>query len=153
MEYAELWGYKVCSNGEIFGLHGKKIRVANVVKIKKDNKFVSFSPLRFIYYAFNQNTFDIYNYDYIVIPKDNDKSHRGIDNLESILKKDMVQGEHNGYSKLTDEQVTEIIDIYEHGKDNNVSYRSLAKEYGVSHGLISGIITGKFRNKNDYKLK
>ncbi len=150
--FAELWGYRVCNNGEIFGLYGKKIKLTNVVRVKKDGKFVSFSPLRFIYYAFHQDTFDIHNYNYVVVPKNHNKKDRRLNNLEVVLKKDLVQGANNGYAKLNDKQVEEIIDIYQHNK-GTISYRQLADEYGVSHTLIYGLVTGKFRNKSNYKLK
>ena len=65
-------------------------------------------------------------------------------------EKDIKQGENNGYAKLTNDEVEEIKKRY---NTTSCTYRSLARDFGVSHSLIGGIIKGNFRNKENYILK
>lgn len=162
--FVELYGYKIFENGDILGLNNKKLKKHNaqdMIKVKIDNEYIYLPVMRFIYYAFNQDRFDINNYDYL-ITQIRKGDNIGINNLIKAPRKFFIQGEKSYNAKLTDKQIDEIISRYEEaqikGVDKNnpnkkISYRSLAAEYGVSHSLISGIITKRFRNKDNYILK
>lgn len=161
--FKELFGYKVFENGKIIGIKNTELKINNktdLLKIKVYDKYTYIPVMRFIYYAFNP-TFDYADYNLMVVQKENDDD-LGINNLQVVKRSRQIQGENSCNAKLTDEQVNEIIAIYESAKEKNVdknnpntrvSYRSLAEDYGVSHSLISGIIKGRFRNKENYKLK
>lgn len=161
----ELWGYKVYEDGSIVGILNKKLtqyKGSRYIKAKIEDKFINIPILRFVYYAFNQDTFDINDLSYIILPKDMNENNTALSNLVLERRSNIIWGENNINSKLTDEQVKDIIKKYKNGNKKSdgvynpykkVSYRSLAEEYGVSHSLISGIITGRFRNKDNYKLK
>lgn len=161
--FKELLGYKVFENGKIIGIKNTELTIKNktdILKIKTENEYIYIPVMRFIYYAFNP-TFDYQDYNLMVVQKRNNDD-LGIENLKVVKRSSKIQGENSCNAKLTDEQVKEIIAIYENAKEKgfdknspntNVSYRSLAKDYGVSHSLISGIIKRRFRNKENYKLK
>lgn len=161
--FKELLGYKVFENGKVLGIKNTELQIKNktdLLKIKIENKYTYIPVMRFIYYAFNP-TFDYEDYSLMVVQKENNDD-LGINNLQVVKRSSKIQGENSCNAKLTDEQVEEIIAIYKNAKEKgfdknnpntNVSYRSLAKDYGVSHSLISGIIKRRFRNKENYKLK
>ena len=81
--------------------------------------------------------------------KDGDKAHNGAENLEWVTPSDngvhayrlglQRGGEHQGGAKLTDDKVREIRARY---KGGNGEQTKLAKEFGVSQGLISQIVRG-----------
>lgn len=154
----------VYEDGTVIGIRDKIINKAKkniIIKAKIDNEFINIPIMRFIYYAFNQKTFDIKNYD-IMITQKIKSDDIGIANLEAIKRNKYIQGENNCNAKLTDKQIEEIVLKYKKNQNQDqlkntpnktVSYRTLAEEYGVSHSLISGIITRRFRNKDNYKLK
>ena len=162
-DMVELWGYKVYGDGRILGIYGKEIKPNKQIKVRwginGKNKFVSYA--RFVYYAFNFKNFNFNDMTIIIKHKNGNESDYSIDNLIAVKRKDYNQGENNAYAKLTDEQVEEIKKIY---NENNglranlndpmakISYRKLAKKYGVSHTAISGIIKGQYRNKDNYVL-
>lgn len=155
MKYKKIWGYIVYDNGLVIGKNGQKLNTNYHSFEDEDGNKLSYS--RFVYYAFNRN-FDYKDKNKVVIHKNNKKSDFSIKNLCVVSKKEIIQGQKNKNSKLTDEQVDKIRKIYngEHQIKNmqsNISYRTLAKMFGVSHSTIQHIISGKMRNKKNYKLK
>ena len=163
MRKVSLWGYTIFENGKVVGLQGKEIKQGKQIKVKWGNtgksKMVSYA--RFVYYAFNYKTI-------VIKHKNGNEEDCSIDNLTTINRKYINQGENNISSKLTDEQVKEIKELYSKKKKvrmetnkklekndpmTNVSYRKLAELYGVSHSMIAGIVKGQFRNKENYILK
>ena len=137
---------------------GKKFKNNKQIKINGKIYFTS----HIVYYAFNQNTFDLEDRNNIIIHLDGNELNNRLENLKVESKKIIVQGENNIKSKLTDKQVEEIRELYKKGKEEKVdkndprvkySYRQLADMYGVSHTLIKGIIKGHFRNKENYIIK
>jgi len=153
-----LWGYTIYDNGDIYGVKGKKLNKSKQVKINGKLYFTS----HLIYYAFNQDTFNLEDRNNVIIHLDGNELNNKLSNLKLESKKIIVQGENNSQSKLTDKQVEEIKELYKKGKEGKVgqndprvkySYRQLADMYGVSHTLIKGIIKGHFRNKENYIIK
>lgn len=71
------------------------------------------------------------------------------DNTKDMFDKgrqNIVTGENNGQSKLTDSQIREIREIYRPGKSgvgSEYSQRGLAKKYGVSVSRICEIVNRK----------
>ena len=59
---------------------------------------------------------------------------------DAVQKGRMNRGENNAGSKLQEDQVIEIVNLY---KTGNYSQQQLGEMYGVAHTIISGIITGK----------
>lgn len=63
------------------------------------------------------------------------------ENMADAAKKNrMHPGEQSAQSKLKNEQVIEIVNLY---KTGNYSQQQIAEMFGVEHTIISGIITGK----------
>lgn len=159
MEIKDLFGYKVKSNGKILKLNGKPMKYQKNIKVIWNGTSREVSYSRFVYYAFNVDNFNFDNHNIIIIHKDNNKKNNRIENLLAVKRKDLIQGENSNSSKLTDEDVKNIIKEYndygdkEHDPTKKCSYRKLAQKYGVSHTLIRGIVNGDFRNKNNYILK
>lgn len=167
MQKVTLFGYTIYENGDIIGLKGNLInKEQSQIKItlKHINKRVSISYARFVYWAFHQDTFDFKNKEILVTHKDNDQYNYNINNLVVINKRDILQGEKHKLSKLTNEQVEEIKEVYKKAQENSqntnknnpfvkVSFRKLAEKYNVSHSLVRDIIRGKIRNKNNYIIK
>lgn len=164
MESVNLWGYTIFADGSIIGLRGKELAYSKQIKIqwghKKITKRVSYA--RFVYYAFHFKNFNFNDKTIVIKHINNNEKDCSIDNLVAIKRKFINQGQYNGLAKLTDKQAEEIKKVYnqykEKGmKDNDpttkVSYRKLAKKYGVSHTLIKDIIDGKHRNKLNYIMK
>ena len=72
------------------------------------------------------------------------------DNMKDMTNKGrqaILYGADNSNCKLHDDVIDEIVSRYALEK---ISQRKLASEYGVSQQLISGIITGKLRNKRGH---
>ena len=167
MQKVTLFGYTIYENGDIIGLKGNLInKEQSQIKItlKHINKRVSISYARYVYWAFHKDTFDFKNKEIFVTHKDNDQYNYNINNLVVINKRDILQGEKHKLSKLTNEQVEEIKEVYKKAQENNqninknnpfvkVSFRKLAEKYNVSHSLVRDIIRGKIRNKNNYIIK
>ena len=170
MGRVSLWGYTIFENGKVVGLQGKEIKQGKQIKVKWGNtgksKMVSYA--RFVYYAFNYKNFNFNDKTVVIKHKNGNEEDCSIDNLTTINRKYVNQGENNVSSKLTDEQVREIKELYSKKKNvemgtnkkskknnpmTNVSYRKLAELYGVSHSMIAGIVKGRFRNKENYILK
>ena len=170
MRRVSLWGYTIFENGKVVGLQGKEIKQGKQIKVKWGNtgksKMVSYA--RFVYYAFNYKNFNFNDKTIVIKHKNGDEEDCSIDNLTTINRKYINQGENNVSSKLTDKQVKEIKELYSKKKKvrmetnkklekndpiTNVSYRKLAELYGVSHSMIAGIVKGQFRNKENYILK
>ena len=162
MNSVEIFGYKVFENGVIKGKNGFEMKQSRQIKVFYGDGYFYVDRARFVYYAFNKDTFDLHDKNYVVKFKDNNKKNYHIKNLVAIKKSLICHGENNVNFKLTDKQINDIKLIYEKYKDkkenkNNpmskISYRRLANIYGVSHSMIGGIITGQFRNKENYVLK
>lgn len=162
-KFIELFGYKIYRNGDIIGKKSNKpMKKRKQIKICIDNgKKQNISYIRLVYFAFHQDNFDINNTNIVITRKNNNKDDYSVDNLMAIENKDILHGEKNKTAKLTDEQAEEIKYIYNKYKDvgenNNpntkISYRKLAEIYGVSYTTIGGIVKGKYRNKERYKIQ
>ena len=156
MKQVDLFGYKVLENGTILKLNGEPMKYQKTIQIiwnKNEPKSVSYS--RFVYYAFHQD-FDFNNHSYCVKHKDNNLKNNNINNLYISDKKEYLWGENNKKSKLTDEEVKEIKEMYSIGREVNkgyelndpkrrYSYRKIAELYGVSHNLIRQIVKEECR--------
>lgn len=164
MRKVNLWGYTIYDNGTIIGLYGKKMKPKAQIKIlwgkQKKEKIVYYA--RLVYYAFHYKNFDFNDKTIVVRHINGNELDFNLRNLIAIKRKYIVQGQYNGCAKLTDKEVEEIKKIYKNNKEENmninnpitkISYRKLAKIYNVSHTLIKGIISGKYRNKENYILK
>lgn len=171
MKFKDFYGYEIHENGDMFNRFGRKLkqRVRNCgrreIKLSINKKRVNFTVTRLVYCAFND--LDIFDLDrnMCVTFLDDNKSNIHIDNLELVHRSSLIQGEnHIAISKLSDKQVKEIIVKYNSTINNRpvnqydndkpyLSYRSLAKEYGVTHAMIRHIIVGSSRNKDNYVLK
>lgn len=165
MEYTELFGYKIFRNGKIIGLKGKELN-DNRPQIRilwgKERKAVEVRYARFVYYAFNRNSFDFNDKSLVIVFKDGNKKNYSIDNLRLVSRKNIYQGENNKLSKLTNKQVESIKKEYNSYRQvglgtnypfKKISYRKLADKYNVSHTLIKNVIKGKTRNKENYVIK
>ena len=181
MRRVSLWGYTIFENGKVVGLQDKEIKQGKQIKVKWGNTGKSISIkwgkqkkkrvvnyARFVYYAFNYKNFNFNDKTIVIKHKNGDEEDCSINNLTTINRKYINQGENNVSSKLTDKQVKEIKELYSKKKKvrmetnkklekndpmTNVSYRKLAELYGVSHSMIAGIVKGQFRNKENYILK
>ena len=144
MRQIKIDNYIVFEDGIVFNKYGKQLKIRKQIRL--NDKFVSYG--RFIYWAFNQD-FDINDYTNVIVKINKNKGYE-LSNLKVIKEKDIKQGENNGYAKLTNDEVEEIKKRY---NTTSCTYRSLARDFGVSHSLIGGIIKGNFRNKENYILK
>lgn len=153
-EYIYCLGYKVFKNGHIIGLRGNEIKKSKQIKVKIDNDWHNIDWNKFIYYAFRQNSFDLFS-NLVVKSIDNTSN---INSLYLERKNKHLQRKYNKNSKLTEEQIKNILEEYNNGniKDqgldkNNptrrVSYRSLGAKYKVSHTLIKDIIMNNGYNR------
>ena len=120
MRRVSLWGYTIFENGKIVGLQGKEIKQGKQIKVKWGNtgksKMVSYA--RFVYYAFNYKNFNFNDKTIVIKHKNGNEEDCSIDNLITINRKYINQGENNVSSKLTDEQVKEIKELYSKKKKN-----------------------------------
>lgn len=149
MKKTTLFEYEAYENGDIY-YNNEKVEYRKSIKVMWENKILrSVSYARFVYYAFHQKDFDFNNYSYVVRHKDDDEQNNSIDNLYSTNTKDYLCGEKHKMSKLTDKQMQEIQDLYKRGQDatqdlnspiKKISYRKLAKMYGVNHNTIRRIV-------------
>lgn len=159
MKQVDLFGYKVLENGTILKLNGEPMKYHKTIQILWENKKIkSVSYARFVYYAFNQDTFDFNNHSFCIKHKDNNDKNCDIKNLYPTNEKNHLWGEKHKNSKLTNKEVEEIKRLYFIGEKENegcglnnpnrkYSYRKLAEKYNVSHNLIKQIIKGECRNK------
>lgn len=170
MNKVELWGYTIYKDGKIIGLQGKELTRGKQIKIKWgiNGKTRVVSYARFVYYAFNHRTFNFNDKTMVIQYINGNENDYSIDNLTIVDRKYVVQGQYNVSSKLTDEQIEEIKELYRQkkkfnkmkkkkiGKNDpttNMSYRKLAEKYGVSHSMIAGIVKGQFRNSENYIMR
>ena len=134
------------------------IKKSKQIKVKVDNDWHNIDWNKFIYYAFHQDNFDLFSN--LVVKSVNNTSN--INSLYLERKNKHLQREHNKNSKLTEEQVNNILEEYNSGsvKDkelnkNNptrrVSYRYLGAKYNVSHTLIKDIIINSHYNRQSAK--
>lgn len=165
MDFRMYHGYKIYKDGTIVGKYGKTIskRVRNgryEVKLIIDGERKYMILSRLMYWLFVEN-FDLDNKNLCVSAKDDDFLNVHPDNLYLEERKNLIQGEkHKKRSKLTDEQIQEILETYKPNpmganqySENNVSYAKLAEKYGVSKANIAMVIKGRSRNSDEYKLK
>lgn len=163
MRKIDFHGYTIYENGTIIGIYGKEVkkRLNNdryEVRLNIEGKRKNFVASRLIYYAFNP--FDIENKDLCVSFKDENKQNIHLDNLYLTERKNLIQGDkHTARSKLTNEQVEEIKQLYK-GKSGSNQYnkegyslQDLADMYGVTKSNIMHIVKGLSRNEDDYILK
>lgn len=148
MEKAELFGYVVYANGDIYR-DGVKVNYQKNIRVMWGNfsRFVSYA--RFVYYAFYRD-FDFNNHSYCIMHKDETREDlNAIDNLYATNKKEYLKGGRHKMAKLNDRQIAEIKYLYKYGEDKTedinsprkkVSYRKLATMYGVNHNVIRRIV-------------
>lgn len=171
MKHRYFYDYCVYENGDVYNSKGKLMTHA----IKNDRKEIrltiapskrkTYISARLIYCLFNDIDIESFDKDNCVSFKDGNKLNISLDNLHCVYRGDLIQGQkHKAINKLTDKQVQEIRERYKQTEDNKPinqydnnkpynSYRSLAKEYGVTYALIRHIIKGNTRNEDNYKLK
>lgn len=167
----DFYGYKIHSDGKIENKHGRflipRIREKRSdIRLVVEGKRKNFTTARLVYCVFNNIDIFQLDKDQCITFKDGDKSNVSLDNLEMVYRGNLIQGDkHRSIAKLSKEEVEDIKRKYEATKHNRPvnqhdigdktynSYRSLAKEYGVTYPLIRQIITGETRDKEAYKLK
>lgn len=161
MKKAKLFGYTVLENGQILGLNGKPMKFNKTIQLSINGETKSVSYARFVYYAFHQEDFDFQNHSYCVKHKDNNGENCDINNLYATKEKKHLRGEKHSKAKLSNKDIQDIKEKYlkgqERGQDKNcplkkISYRKLAEQYGVSHGLIKAIIKDEYRGQNYYTI-
>ncbi|MGG1263808.1 hypothetical protein [Brevibacillus laterosporus] len=165
MDYRIFSDYKVYENGTIVNRYGKELSVQKrngryEVKLVVDGKRKNFILTRLMYWLFVEQ-FDMSNENLCVVAKDDNFLNVHPSNLRLTERKNLIQGEgHKKRAVLTDEQIEEILNIYEGNEfgsnqysENKVSYTDLAKKYGVTKANIAMIIKKRSRNPEDYKLK
>jgi len=158
-------GYSITANGEVYGLNGKLRKPV----LKQGRYEMRFSggktyPVARIVYAVFHEDFDLNDTNQCITFIDNNKLNVKLDNLMCVYRGDLIQGDgHRNRAKLSEETAKQIKEDYaktlanrpvnqydRHGEYN--SYRSLAREYGVTPSLIKQVIEGNTRNKINYKL-
>lgn len=147
MEIKNLFGYKINDKGVILGLKGTPIKKNNMIKIVwGDGSLKEIPYAKLVYYAFHQDL-DLNDKSIVIKHIDGNKNNFNIKNLDAVEKKEYYR-ENSRKSKLTKEQINEIIKEYksqEEDLDKNnpfkkISYRKIAEKYGVSHTLIRNIM-------------
>lgn len=145
-------GYTIYSNGTIIGLKGKKIKYNKRIQIKLNGEYRTVGYARFVYYAFHQKDFNVFDDNIIVEHINADISDCNIKNLIALSKNERK----NIYlTKLTKQQIKEIKELYKtketplapNSPNTNMSYRKLAKKIGVSHTTIMSVVRGLQKEK------
>ena len=171
MKHRYFYDYCIYENGDVYNSRGKQL-THNIKEGRKEirltiapSKRKNYISARLVYCLFNDFDIEEFDKDNCISFKDGDKLNISLDNLYCVYRGDLIQGQkHKVRCKLTDKQVEEIREKYNATKDNKPinqynnskqynSYRSLAKEYGVTYPLIRHIIKGTTRNEELYKLK
>lgn len=165
MEFRLYHDYKIYEDGTIVGKYDKTIYKRNhhgryEVRLNVEGKRKNFILSRLMYWLFVEN-FDMDNKNLCVCAKDDNLLNVHPSNLYLEERKNLIQGEkHKRRSKLTDEQIEEILEIYKPNQPGanqysgiEISYAKLAEKYGVSKGNIAMVIKKRSRNPEDYKLK
>lgn len=158
-------GYKIYEDGSIVGKYGREIskRIHNgryEIRLVVDGERKSFILSRLIYWIFVEK-FDMEDKNLCVCAKDDNFLNVHPSNLYLEERKNLIQGEkHKKRSKLTDEQIAEILAIYKPNPSGmnqydeiEMSYSILAKKYGVSKANIAMVVKKRSRNPEDYKLR
>lgn len=147
MAVRDLFGYKINEKGTIIGLRGTPIKKNNIIKVVWEDGTIKEIPYaKLVYYAFNRDL-DLNDKKIVIKHIDGNKNNFNINNLEAVEKKEYYR-ENSSKTKLTKEQIDEIIEIYNNQEEvadkNNpfkkISYRKIADRYGVSHTLINKIV-------------
>lgn len=163
MRKEKYYDYTFMEDGTIFNKNGAKINKRNNKDRYEVKLFIEGKPKivlvhRIMYFLFNEK-FDLCDKNMCVSAKDGNFLNLSLDNLILKPRKELIQGQHQKKSKLTNEQVEQIRSKYkkscvnQHDKTDCYSYRNLADQYGVTYGLIAQIIRGEVRNEQNYKLK
>ena len=168
MGHRDFYGYTIYENGDIVNKYGKQMSPRNnkgrlEIKLTINGVRKNFSVGRLVYCVFNNIDPFTFDKDQCITFKDGNKLNVKLDNLECKYRGDLIQGEKHNISKLTDKEIEEIRDKYFSTRNNRPvnqfddkgeyhSYRSLAKEYGVTYPTIKQIVEGETRNKDKYKL-
>lgn len=171
MKKKDFYGYTIYENGDIKGLYGKMLKQRvrkggrKEIKLSIDEKKVNFIVSRLVYCVFNNIDIFELDKDQCVVSLDGDKSNVDISNLDLVYRGDLIQGsKHEAIAKLSDNDIEAIktrykategnrpVNQYDNDKPYN-SYRSLAREYGVTHPMIKQIVEGKTRSEDNYILK
>lgn len=170
MRFKDFYGYTIYENGDIVNKYNKLMTPRDnkgrlEINLTLNGVRKSFSVSRLVYCVFNNIDPLTFDKDQCVTFKDGNKLNVHLNNLECKYRGDLIQGEkHKSIAKLTDEQIEEIRRKYFSTRDSRPvnqfdkkgvyhSYRSLAKEYGVTYPTIKHIIEGNTRNPKKYKLK
>jgi hypothetical protein len=119
-----------------------------IVNLSKNGIVVSNTIHRLMAEAFIVNPFNLPEVNH----KDGNKQNNDLNNLEWVTRRQnvqhavdtgllkVVQGEANGMTKLTIQQVIQIKQRFKAGLG---SISTIAKEYGVTNGAIHGIKYGR----------
>ena len=149
------YGYEVypdgrfVKNGEI--LKYQKNGQINLT-VKGESKRIQ--GVRVLYSVFKRGGVPLERNEIIVFI-DGNKEHRNIENLDCVSKKeyDKMIGRKNPPRVLTDAEVEEIRNLYELKNEQklktgnqtpSISYRKLAKKYGVHFTTIQSVIQGSY---------
>lgn len=144
MRFITYKGYTFNEDGSVYNLHGKekKIRLnKNKYEIKLNYKgevsYHTYHRLR--YYLFVER-FNIDDKNICVVAKDGDYTNLDLSNYHLKDRQVIVHRDNHKVSKLTTKQVEEIREKYRNKSNNNYSYKSLSRDYGVSKCLIAQLI-------------
>lgn len=108
-------------------------------------KFKNFKAHQFVIYYFTRDT-RVFNRDWDVHHKDEDKRNNSIDNLEFVP----VSSHRSSHSKgktpastiITPEQAKEIKALWNDRRNNKLNQFDLGRMFGVHNSTISKIVTG-----------
>ena len=162
MRAIDFYNYKIYEDGSIYNHKGTSIskRVHHgryEVRLVCDGIRKNFLLHRLMYKYFVKD-FNMEDKNLCVVTKDGNFLNLDLDNLQLKHRKDLIQGDNHKSSKLDNLTVEKIREEYIGKSGANqfdkktLSYKDLAKKYGVSKGEIALLVKGRTRNKNNYKL-
>ena len=150
------FGYQVYPDGRFFK-NGELLKYQKngqiYLTVKGECKRIQ--GVSILYSVFKRNGIPLRR-DEIIVFRDGNKEHRNIENLDCMSKKDYdrMVGRKNPPKVLTDEEVLEIKNAYSESKkkqkletrnqEPSISYRKLAKKYGVHFTTIQRVIQGSY---------
>jgi hypothetical protein len=151
------WHYEISDNGQVRSIKTGRILKTQcsatgyaTITLRRDGK----NYARYVHRLVAQAFFGIRTSDKVVNHKDGNRQNNHVDNLEWCTRSQNAQhaiqtglnqnfGSGNSQSKLTEEDVRNIRITAFCGLSKAGGVKGLAKRYGVSQGVISGIINNK----------
>lgn len=164
----DFYGYTVYEDGTIENAKGNTMysRLKGdkyyTVTLRINGKPKYFALHRIVYYLFVEH-FNLDNPDLCITAKDGNLKNVNPNNLMLLERKKLLQGDGNKKVAKVDKKTAEkikneysgkpCVNQYDKTLQTSVSYRDLAKKYGLTKGAIAQIVKGKSWNEENYKLK